>query len=291
MDPITKLADKPLENPYQPKLANIIRIVPQAVDNYLFQVRFASETENLHFDYRPGQFNMVSVLGVGEMPISISSTPTRRGFLEMCIRRVGRVTEAFYKLREGDLIGIRGPYGNGFPVEKLLGSNLLLVAGGLGMVPLRSLLNYAIDRRDEFGDIILMYGTKTPVDFLFREELEYLTQRVDAKVMLIVEESNGDTSEKPWKGEVGMVTQLFDDLVIDPKTTFACVCGPPVMYRFVIRKLLEKKFSKNRILINLERRMKCGVGKCAHCSIGYKYTCIDGPVFTYWDAINLPEMI
>lgn len=280
------------ENPYLPKMTRIVRRVPMVENNHLFLVRFDNSQDGETFDYLPGQFVELSVIGAGECPISLSSTPTRKGLLEFCIRRMGRTTSALYRLRENDMIGIRGPYGNGFPVKEMKGANLLLVAGGLGMAPLRSLLNYALDNRRDYGTITLLYGAKYPEDILFRDELESLETREDIDTLLTVEQSYNLPEAKSWNGRIGMVTDLFgevDDLDVD--NTYAIACGPPIFYRFVIEKLLERNFSKDRILISLERRMECGIGKCGHCGIGYKYTCIDGPVFTYWDAINLPEMI
>jgi NAD(P)H-flavin reductase len=230
---------------------------------------------------------MLSLPGTGEAPFSISSSPTRRGFVELCVRRVGRVTGALYRLNTNDLVGVRGPYGNGFPVQDMYGDDLLLVAGGLGMAPLRSLLWYAIDNRGKFKSITLMYGARTPADMLFREELVSLVDRPDMQCLLTVD---GDPSGK-WKNHVGLLPALFDHIDITPAATYAAVCGPPVVFRFVLERLLALGFTKDRILMSLERRMKCGVGKCGHCSIGYKYTCIHGPIFTYWDAINLPELV
>ncbi len=271
----------------QPYLARLIRVEPLAQDHHLFQFRFEDPRLNEEFSFKPGQFIMLSVLGVGEAPFSISSSPTRKGLIDLCVRRIGRVTTALYRLKEDSLVGIRGPYGNGFPIEKMAGNDLLLISGGLGMAPLRSLLWYAVDNRRFFGQIILMYGTRTPNDLLFRRELESLYGRTDLQTLLIVERVNGNE----WKGEIGLLTDLFKFVEVDPRRTYAAVCGPPVMYKFVLRELVARNFSKDRILMSLERKMRCGVGKCGHCSIGYKYTCIDGPIFTYWDAMNLPEMV
>jgi len=276
-----------LENPYQPYMARIVRIVKLADDNHLFTMRFLDETVVRSWQHRPGQFVMLSIPGAGEAPISISSSPTRGGVLEFCIRRVGRVTDALYRLKTNDLVGIRGPYGNGFRVEMLHGSNLLLVAGGLGMAPLRSLLWYALDNRDRFQDVILMYGARTPEVMLFRDELVTLVSRDDMNCLLTVDADPSNT----WRNHFGVLTTLFDHATIDAATTYAAVCGPPVVYKFALERLLALNFSKDRILMSLERRMKCGVGKCGHCSVGYKYTCMHGPIFTYWDALNLPEMI
>lgn len=275
------------ENPFQPYLARIVRIERMMADNHLFTIRFLDTARAEGFRHKPGQFVMLSVLGAGEIPISISSPPSRNGVLELCIRRVGRVTSALYRLRTNDVVAIRGPYGNGFPVEAMAGSDLLIVAGGLGMAPLRSLLWYALDRRERFREITLMYGAKTPDGMLFRDELVSLLDRDDLRCLLAVDAD----PTRNWRGHVCRLPDLFAHAKIDPQTTYAAVCGPPVVYKFVLDRLLQLGFSKDRILMSLERRMMCGVGKCGHCSVGYKYTCIHGPIFTYWDAINLPEMI
>jgi len=167
------------------------------------------------------------------------------------------------------------------------GDDLLIAAGGLGMAPLRSLLWYALDEREKFGRVILMYGTRSPEMMLFREELTSLADREDLTCLLTVDED--PTGQ--WRHHVGYLADLFDHLTVDPRRTRAAACGPPVVYQFVLKRLLDLGFPKDRILMSLERRMKCGVGKCGHCSVGYKYTCLHGPIFTYWDAINLPEMI
>ena len=275
------------ENPYLPHPARIIRTLPQIPDHQLFQIRFEKEQMAESFTYRPGQFVMLSVIGTGEAPFSISSSPTRPGNIELCVRRIGHVTDALFRLRPNALVGVRGPYGNGFPIEKLEGNNLLLVAGGLGMAPLRSLLWYALDNRSKFNNVTLMYGAKNPDDMLFKYELLNLIDRADVKCLLTV-----DTDESGiWKAHVGVVTTLFGHAEIDPSNTYAAICGPEIMFKFVLNELLKRNFPKDRILMSLERNMQCGVGKCGHCMVGYKYTCLDGPIFTYWDTINLPEMI
>jgi len=275
------------ENPYLPAMARIVRIHRMVENNYLFTVRFLDDELARNFHYLPGQFVMLSVPGTGEAPISISSTPSRPGVLELCVRRVGRLTNALFRSRTNDLVGIRGPYGNGFPLDRMAGNDLLIAAGGLGMAPLRSLLWYALDHRDRFGRITLMCGARTPQDMLFREELVSLLDTRELECLLTVDADPGGA----WPHHLGVLPALFDHAEIDPARTYAAVCGPPVVYRYVLERLLALGFSKDRILMSLERRMKCGIGKCGHCSVGYKYTCLHGPIFTYWDAINLPEMI
>ena len=275
------------QNPYLPHTARIIRTLPQIADHQLFQVRFEEDEMAKSFTYRPGQFVMLSVIGTGEAPISIASSPTRPGIVELCVRRIGRVTRSLFNLPPNATVGIRGPYGNGFPVEKMEAYNLLVVAGGLGMAPLRSLVWFALDNRSKFNEIILIYGAKNPDDMLFKYELLNLIDRADLKCLLTVDKDDSGR----WKAHIGVVTKLFDYIDINPEQTYAAICGPGVMFKFVLDKLLERNFSKDRILMSLERNMQCGVGKCGHCMIGYKHTCLDGPIFTYWDAINLPEMI
>ena len=274
-------------NPYLPRPARIVRIARLVESNYLFTVRFEDDQWAKNFRHRPGQFVMLSVPGAGEAPISISSSPSRPEILELCVRRTGRVTNALYRLKSNDLVGIRGPYGNGFPIEQMEGNDLLLVAGGLGMAPLRSLLWYGLDHRSRYGQVILMYGAREPQSMLFRDELVSLVGRSDLVCLLTVDRDPSGN----WEEHIGLLPGLFEQVAIRPEATFAAVCGPPIVFKFILEELLRRGFSKDRILMSLERRMKCGVGKCGHCSVGYKYTCIHGPIFTYWDAINLPEMV
>jgi NAD(P)H-flavin reductase len=276
------------DNPYTTVPARVMRVVDMVSDVRVFDFRFVDSVLSDRFDFRPGQFVMLSILGVGEAPFSLPSSPTRRGFFQLGIRRVGTLTDyLFENIREGDVVGIRGPLGNGFPVERFMGQDVLMVAGGLGMVPLRGLLQYLIDLRDHFGRVILLYGTRSPDQVLFREELESIARRGDAEVRLSVDQTAGS----PWTGKVGVVTELLDDIDLDVSRTFAVACGPPVFYKFMMQKLVQRRFAKDRIYLSLERRMECGVGKCGHCAVGYTFTCLHGPVFTFWDAMNLPELI
>jgi sulfhydrogenase subunit gamma (sulfur reductase) len=275
-------------NPYLEAPARIMRVANLNPEVRLFDLRFSDPGLAEGFTYRPGQFVMLSVLGVGEAPFSLPSPPTRRGFFQLAIRRVGVLTDYLFEhVHEGDVVGIRGPLGNGFPVRRLEGSDVLLVAGGLGMVPLRGLLHYLIDLRDRFGRVILLYGSRSPDQVLFGDELHGLARRGDAEVRLSVDRDLG----LPWDGQVGVVTELLDDVSLDVARTHAIACGPPVFYKFMLEGLVKRGFGKDRIFLSLERRMECGLGKCGHCAVGYTFTCLHGPVFTYWDAINLPELI
>jgi NAD(P)H-flavin reductase len=276
------------ENPFLPEPARIVRTFYLTEDVKFFQVRIVNMEKALSFKYKIGQFAMISVLGAGEAPFSISSTPSRPGLLEFCIRKTGTVTDAIFRLKENDLIGIRGPYGNGFPVEQMKGKDILITMGGLGAAPLRSVLLYCLDNRDQFGRVILLHGAKRPAEMLLREEFLSLKDREDLECHLSVDQD--DTGQ--WSENVGVVTTLFPKLKnINPSKTYSLVCGPPVMYKFVLKELLKLDIPKDQILMTLERRMKCGVGKCGHCAIDYIYTCLDGPVFTYWDVIHMRELI
>jgi NAD(P)H-flavin reductase len=274
-------------NIYELRPVSILRTLPQIKDHRLFQLKLEDGTTWENFGHQPGQFLEVSIFGKGEAPISISSPSTRLDTLELCVRRAGKVTNALFEMDRGAVFNIRGPYGRGFPVDKLKGHKLLLIAGGLGLAPLRSLLLYALDRRGDFDDIILMYGTNNPDNVLFKYELLSFYDRDDIKYLYSVDRDD----EGIWKQYVGVVTGLFEKAQLSPADTYAVLCGPPIMYRFVLQKLLQLGFSKDHIYMSLERMMKCGVGKCGHCAIGDKYCCMDGPVFPYTEIESIKEAI
>ncbi len=275
-------------NPYLPIPMRIVRRYNLTSDVRFFQVRPVEMEKALRLTYKPGQFMILSLFGAGEAPFSISSSPSRPGLLEFGIRKIGTLTNQLFKLKENELIGVRGPFGNGFPVEKIVGHDLIIVVGGLGAVPLRSLLLYSLDNRDQFGKIYFLYGARRPNEMLFLRELLELKEREDLECLLTVDQDETGT----WTEKVGVVTELFKCIKgINPEKTYATVCGPPVMYRFVIDRLVDLKIPKHQILMTLERRMKCGIGKCGHCAIGSIYTCIDGPVFTYWDVLHMKDLI
>jgi sulfhydrogenase subunit gamma (sulfur reductase) len=238
-------------------------------------------------DHKPGQFVEVSLLGQGEAPISISSSPSRSvGSFELCVRRAGRLTEALHRLTPGDLIGVRGPFGRGFPLERFRGKDILFAPGGLGLAPLRSAINEVLDDRNNYGRVTILYGARSPAELLFRDELEEWAGRGDIELHLTV-----DTADKTWKGHTGVITTLFPNIRVSPRNTVAITCGPPVMYRFVLMELLGKGIPEGNIWISLERRMKCGVGKCGHCQIDHIYTCQEGPVFSYAEVKHLQEAL
>lgn len=235
-------------------------------------------------EHEPGQFIMISLLGIGEIPISICSSPMKRESFDICVRAVGKVTNSLHKLKAGSEIGIRGPYGKGFPVRIFEGNDLLIIAGGLGIAPLRSLITYVLDNRRDFGKVHILFGCKEPKDLLFRDELEQWGQRTDLHYLCTVDKADPD-----WVGNVGVITTLIPGVDIEPARTFAAVVGPPVMYNFVIKELLAKQIPENQIYLSFERHMKCGNGKCGRCQIQNLYCCQDGPVFNYEKIKNMSE--
>jgi len=236
--------------------------------------------------HRAGQFVEVSVFGIGEAPISVTSSPTRNGTFELCIREVGDVTRALHRLKPGSKVGIRGPFGNGFPVEKMRGKDLLFAPGGIGLFPLRSVINQVLDERESFGRVIILYGAGNPSELLFKDELAQWEARDDVESHVTV-----DRGDENWTGNVGVITTLFPKITVNPRNTVALTVGPPVMYRFVLIELLSKGIQDGNIFLSLERRMKCGLGKCGHCQINNVCVCQKGPVFSYAQLKELPEAI
>jgi NAD(P)H-flavin reductase len=189
-------------------------------------------------------------------------------------------------MRPGDVVGNRGPFGHGFPIEQMRGKDMLFAPGGLGLAPLRSLINQVLDERGSFGRVIILYGAKRPAELLFRDELEQWAARDDVEFHVTV-----DRGDETWTGNIGVITTLFPKITVDPRNTVAVTCGPPIMYRFVLMEMLGKGIPETRIYLSLERRMKCGVAKCGHCQINNLYACKEGPVFTYAQIKNTPEAL
>jgi len=283
---IETVATGVLENHYLPKPARIIDTRQELSDVRTFSLQLIGEGEQEKWRHKPGQFVELSLAGIGEAPISISSSPTRKGSFDLTVRAVGSVTNALHAQAVGSTVGIRGPYGNGFPIEDYRGMDALFVAGGIGLAPLRSVLVNMLDNRSEYRRIILMYGARTPADLLFKQDLATWESMEGVDVLQTV-----DVGDESWKGNVGVVTTLFSKVSLEPARTVAFVCGPPIMFRFAIAELLKMGFSDELILSTLERYMKCGIGKCGHCCIGHKYVCVDGPVFTYREIKTLQEEI
>lgn len=270
-------------NIYLPHLATIIEIEAQTPDTTMLRVTLDDPTLAQSFTYRPGQFAELSIFGVGECPISIASTPTRKGFLEFCVRAVGQVTNALYELDVGSKIGVRGPYGNPFPLSELEGRNLLFIGGGIGLAPLRSLINYVLDNRDHYGEVELIYGARSPQDLAFKDELKLWGEQEGVTVYLTV-----DRGDERWRGPVGFVPSFLREIAPSPQEKVAFTCGPPIMIKLVMEALEEMGFPPDHMVTTLEMKMKCGVGKCGRCNIGSRYICRDGPVFTLEQLKALP---
>ncbi|RLD00197.1 MAG: oxidoreductase [Chloroflexi bacterium] len=269
---------------YLPEMARLAQVEQVTALEKLFTIELP-EGHSLGHD--PGQFVMLSVLGVGEAPISITSSPSRsNGSFELCVRRAGDVTGALHRMQVGDRVGVRGPFGHGFPIEKMRGKDVIFAPGGLGLAPLRSLINQVLDERGSFERVVILYGAKRPEELLFRDELDEWVARDDVECHITV-----DRGDETWDGHVGVITTLFGPIAVDPRNTVAVTCGPPIMYRFVLMELLGKGIPETQIYLSLERRMKCGVGKCGHCQINDLYCCQDGPVFTYAQIKNVPEAL
>ena len=270
---------------YRPFLCNVECVQDLTATEKLF--RFLRK-DGQPFGHKPGQFMQVSIMGIGEAPISVSSSPTRGDYLEMGIRKTGTLTNAMHTLKSGDMIGMRGPFGTFFDTDAVKGKDLLLISGGCGLAPMRALIQYIEDCRDEFGNVTILYGAKSPEDMLYKDELKQWQSSEKLNCRVTVDNVPEGTC---WDTNVGKITKLIPPLKIDVRKTVAIIVGPPIMYKFVIRELYSKGLKDNDIVISLERYMKCGVGKCGHCTIDNLYCCIDGPVFTLDQVASLKGAI
>lgn len=275
------------ENPYLPYPAIVREVRQETVGERAvrtFIVDFEDEKRASEFRYRPGQLAMLSVFGKGESMISIASSPTMGSSLQFTVMRVGRVTSIMHYLEAGERIGVRGPYGNGFPMDDWEGRNLLFIGGGIGLPPLRSAYMYALDNLNRFGEITIIYGARTSADLVFRKELEEISRSGKAKVELSI-----DRPEDGWNGFVGFVPANVKRLAPKPENTIAVTCGPVIMIKFVIKELMELGFKPDAIFTTLENKMKCGIGKCGRCNIGPVLVCKKGPVFSYEQIQKMPK--
>lgn len=232
--------------------------------------------------FEPGQFNMVYIYGVGEIPISISGDPARRDILVHTTRAVGTVTRAMSRLKVEDTLGVRGPFGTSWPVERGRSKDIVIVAGGIGLAPLRPAMYRILSNREHYGRVVLLYGARTPADVLYRKELEQWRSQFDLDVFVTVDRATGN-----WRGSVGLVTQLIGRAPFDPSNSMAIVCGPEVMMRFTTMELMKRGINGNNIYVSLERNMKCGIGLCGHCQIASVFVCKDGPVFQHSQVEHL----
>ena len=269
-------------NIFLPKEAKILRVQKTTELERIFTLRLADESE---LSFAPGQILEAGLFGYGEIPLGLASSPTRKNTFDLVVRTVGRVSAAINRLEKGGSLYVRGPLGRGFPMENLRGHDVLIVAGGIGLCPTRSLIQYILDRRGEFARFILFYGARDPKQQLFSADLADWRRSQDVEYHETV-----DTGDPSWKGNVGVITTLFSKTKIEPGARVV-ICGPPVMFKFVIRELDKLGIPHTNIYVDLERRMKCGVGKCGHCQMNDKYVCVDGPVFPFAEIEHLEEAI
>ncbi|MGA9407891.1 MAG: FAD/NAD(P)-binding protein [Bacteroidota bacterium] len=264
-----------LVDPMLPQLMCIKRIVWETDDTFTLQLENVGRPA-AEFSFLPGQFNMLYVFGMGESAISISSDPSKPSMLAHTIHRVGTVTNALSQMKRGDIIGLRGPFGSNWPIEKANGLDVCIVAGGIGLAPLRPMLYSLFRRRRDYGRVLLLYGARSPLDLLYRVELEQWSKQYDVEVLVTV-----DRSDSTWKGYIGVVPNLFSYIKLDARATIAMVCGPEIMMQYTITEILRCGVPAEQIYLSMERNMKCAVGFCGHCQYGPKFICKDGPVFPF----------
>ena len=277
-----------MDNPYIPAPVTIDDIV---IENELrdiksFKLSFLNEADKKSFNYLPGQFAEISILGKGESPIGIASSPTETEGLLFSVKKMGVVTTDLHNSLTGRVIGVRGPYGNTFPWKKMEGKNIIIVGGGFAFTTLRSSIIYMLnkDNRKRFKNLVTMYGARNPGELLYKEELKKWEKEKEIDIYITVDEGDGG-----WPHREGLVTQVIEEANPESKNSVALVCGPPIMVKFAIFSLVEIGFTPDNIYVSLEMRMKCGIGKCGRCNIGSKYVCIDGPVFSFEELQGLPN--
>jgi len=275
------------EYTYKAEITSIYRLTD--FEN-LYRVRIIDNQGRKHFTFLPGQFIMLEAPGIGEAPFSISSSPSNHEDIELCIRTAGNLTGFLARAERGIHVGIRGPFGTSFPMERMHGGDILLIAGGLGLAPLRAPIAYVQEHRSKFDHVDIVYGTKDPSRLLFKFQYD-IWKKDDLNLHIIMEEADPN-----WTGPVGLITKVLKE-IIDSRSssfidnTYAVVCGPPVMFKFVCTMLSDNGMPMQKMFVSLERRMHCGMGKCCRCNVGSTYTCLKGPVFDYWTVMNLKEAI
>jgi len=275
-----------MENMYLPYRMFIEKITEEAPLVRTYRLKFKNPQDEEKFTFKAGQFGEYSVFGEGESTFCIASSPTRKGYIECTFRVAGRVTKALANCEEGDEIGFRGPYGNTFPIDDWKGKNLLFIAGGIGLPPLRCVIWNCLDLRENFNDITILYGARSVQDLVYKHELEEWNNRSDVNLITTVD-PGGETPD--WKGKVGFVPTILKEASPKSENTIAAVCGPPIMIKLTLPVLFELGFNEENIFTTLENRMKCGIGKCGHCAVGPYYVCKDGPVITYKELQSLPQ--
>jgi NAD(P)H-flavin reductase len=264
----------PLPDPMVPKRYRIEHLRREIPDTFTLELEPEDGGDIPQF--ATGQFNMLYVFGVGEIPISISGDPAKRRPLVHTTRAVGTVSKAMRDLKPDDVIGVRGPFGSSWPIKQAEGKDIVIAAGGIGLAPLRSVMYHIISHREKYGKAVLLYGARTPADILYRRELEHWRAHFDLEVYVTVDRATGS-----WRGSVGVVTRLIPRAPFDPQNTVAMVCGPEIMMRFTVAELEKRGVAQENVYVSMERNMKCAIGMCGHCQYGPNFVCKDGPVFQY----------
>jgi len=273
------------QNIYLPYLMTIDKITNEAPGVRTFKLKFQSEEEANAFNFKAGQFGEYSAFGEGESTFCIASSPTRKGYIECTFRETGKVTSGLAALEEGSTMGFRGPFGNTFPMDDWKGKSLVFIAGGIALPPMRCVIQNALDLRENFKDITIVYGAKSVNDLVYKDELKEWAERPDVNLVTTVD-PGGETPD--WKGEIGFVPTVVEKTAPSPENTIAIVCGPPIMIKFTFPVLEKLGFKDDQIYTTLENRMKCGVGKCGRCNVGKLYVCKDGPVFSKEQLNDIP---
>ena len=269
-----------------PREAVVIGTKAHPPDTKAFKLRLRNDNERLEF--RSGQFNMVGLPGFGEAPFTFSSPPQADGSFEHTIRAIGRLSKRLMRVEAGQTLHVRGPFGSAWPLEEVKGRDLLVVAGGVGMIPLRPFIQEVFQRREEYGKVVILFGARTPGELIYREEFDTWRRQPNTFLHLTVDDvPPGET----WEGHTGVVTGLFSQMEIEPDNAAVLTCGPEIMMRFVARGLLLRRFPASRIHVSLERRMRCGTAHCGHCQLGPKFVCKDGPVFRYEELAGFPDTL
>ena len=277
-----------MENPYLPIPVTIDKVVTETAEKDIksFILKFDKAEDEKKFVYTPGQFAELSLLGYGESPIGIASSPTEKGFLKFTVNKAGVVTQQLHAMEAGDRMGVRGPLGNAFPLQEMKGKNIVVIGGGFAFTTLRALTTYILhkDNRKDFKDLTVVYGARSPGALIYKEELKEWGSRKDLHLHVTV-----DRGDETWKGKEGFVPAVTEEVAPSSKDAYAVVCGPPIMIKFTLPVLTKLGFTDERIINSLEMRMKCGIGKCGRCNIGDKYVCKDGPVFTLAQLKQMPQ--
>lgn len=273
-------------NPYRPHLVNVVEIRDETPDVRTLRLEYKRNGLKEGFDWRPGQFGEFTVFGVGECPFTIANSPTRKDYIECSFKLMGKVTTGLRDVCVGDIIGFRGPYGNFFPLEQWQGRNLIFVGGGTGMAALRSPLQFVLDNKKDYGDVLILNGARSVADMVYKDEMKEWSAVPGVRLVRTVD-PGGETPD--WDGEVGLVPQVFEKLSPKPNGSIVITCGPPIMIHFMLLTLEKLGFPKENVITTLENKMKCGIGKCGRCNVGSLYVCKDGPVFTAAQLEQMPK--